>query len=123
MPNQITEQFCRVWPHVTADSNLTLHGFRRFKTTHLLNLRFLEEEIAQIDHVIYQQGLNLGHELSVTDRLGLKNSKRDSNVPAIEDAITPALILKLRALLQQYGMQYKFTSTTYAHIYIRFKVI
>jgi len=37
----------------TADNNLTLHGFRRFKTTYLLNLRFLEEEIAQMDYTLY----------------------------------------------------------------------
>jgi hypothetical protein len=43
----------------TADNNLTLHGFRRSKTTHLLNLRYLEDEVAQIDHTLYQAGLSL----------------------------------------------------------------
>ncbi|KAH6648135.1 hypothetical protein BKA67DRAFT_524118 [Truncatella angustata] len=91
MAHPTVEQFRQFWPRITDDNNLTLHGFRRFKTTHLLNLRFLEEEIAQIDHAIYQSGLGLGHEPSVRDRLGLKESKRDSEVPAIEDTITTEL--------------------------------
>jgi hypothetical protein len=52
-PNPVAELFCKLWPRITSDDNLTLHGFRRFKTTHLLNLRFLEEEIAELDHVVY----------------------------------------------------------------------
>ncbi|KAH8197327.1 hypothetical protein TruAng_008493 [Truncatella angustata] len=102
MAHPTVEQFRQFWPRITDDNNLTLHGFRRFKTTHLLNLRFLEEEIAQIDHAIYKSGLGLGHEPSVRDRLGLKESKRDSEVPAIEDTITTELVGKLRTLIQQY---------------------
>lgn len=103
MARSTVEQFRQFWPRITDDNNLSLHGFRRFKTTHLLNLRFLEDEIAQIDHAIYQAGLGLDHEPSVRDRLGLKDSKRDSRVPSIEDTITPELVLKLRTLIQQYG--------------------
>ncbi|KAK8002323.1 hypothetical protein PG989_002042 [Apiospora arundinis] len=100
--NQIAGLFCKLWPRVTDDSNLTLHSFRRFKTTHLLNLRFLEEEIAELDHVIYQAGLRLGHERSAQDRLGLKHSYIDPHPPPLEDTITRELVLKLRDLLQQY---------------------
>ena len=46
-------RFPLLWQRSTEDNNLALHGFRRFKTTHLLNLRFLEEEIADLDHAIY----------------------------------------------------------------------
>ncbi|KAI1848232.1 hypothetical protein JX265_011721 [Neoarthrinium moseri] len=95
-------QFRQLWPRITDDSNLTLHGFRRYKTTHLLNLRFLEEEIAKLDHSIYQAGLSLGHEPSARDRLGLKNSKTDSNVPDVRETITREMVLQLRSLIQQY---------------------
>jgi len=88
----------------TADNNLTLHGFRRFKTTHLLNLRFLEHEISEMDHAIYQAGLSLDLTLSPSDRLGLKHGKRDANVPGVGSTITPDFILKLRSLVREYGM-------------------
>ena len=92
-------KFCQFWPGNTNDNNLTLHGFRRYKTTHLLNLRFLEDEIAMLDHSIYQAGLSLGHEPSVRDRLGLKSSKTDSNIPDVEKILTPDLVLELRNLI------------------------
>ena len=102
--NSFGEQFRELWPCVTADSNFTLHGFRRFRTSHLLNLRFLENEIAELDHIIYQAGLSLGNPLSSRDRLGLKHSKRDANVPTINESITEQLVLKLRCLIKQYGV-------------------
>jgi hypothetical protein len=102
--NDITDIFRSCWATSTADNNLTLHGFRRFKTTHLLNLRFLEVEIAEMDHTIYQAGLSLDLSPSSTDRLGLKHSKRDSNILNINDRITQEFILKLRDLIRQYGV-------------------
>ncbi|KAF2198210.1 hypothetical protein GQ43DRAFT_443568 [Delitschia confertaspora ATCC 74209] len=99
---ELVDKFRKCWITSTADNNLTLHGFRRFKTTHLLNLRFLEQEIADMDHIIYQAGLSLDLNPSSTDRLGLKHSKRDVNVPKIEESITQEFILKLRELLRQY---------------------
>ena len=101
--SDMSKIFCKCWMTSTDDNNLTLHGFRRFKTTHLLNLRFLEHEIAEMDHTIYQAGLGLGLSPSSTDRLGLKHSKRDKHAPRIDDAITQEFILKLRDLLRQYG--------------------
>jgi len=98
----MTVKFRKCWESSTDDNNLTLHGFRRFKTTHLLNLRFLESEIADLDHTIYQAGLSLGLSPSPADRLGLKHSKRDVNFPNIIDTITKGFILKLRDLLRQY---------------------
>jgi hypothetical protein len=65
----IIKEFRKCWTISTADDNLTLHGFLRFKTTHLLNLRFLENEITHMDHTLYQAGLGLGLETSSTDRL------------------------------------------------------
>jgi hypothetical protein len=99
----ITDTFRRAWMASTADNNLTLHGFRRFKTTHLLNLRFLEDEIAQMDHTLYQAGLSLNLSPSSADRLGLGHSKRDPNIPKIHDVITAKFMLRLCDLLKQYG--------------------
>lgn len=96
-------KFRKHWQSSTDDNNLTLHGFRRFKTTHLLNLRYLEDEIAELDHTIYQAGLSLGLSPSPSDRLGLKHSRRDANVPNTNDTINRSFILKLRELLKQYG--------------------
>ena len=101
--NDITDIFRSCWATSTADNNLTLHGFRRFKTTHLLNLRLLEGESAKMDNTISQAGLSLDLSPSSTDRLGLGHSKRDSNTPDIHDTITPEFILKLRNLIRQYG--------------------
>ncbi|KAH6714369.1 hypothetical protein BKA61DRAFT_424009, partial [Leptodontidium sp. MPI-SDFR-AT-0119] len=80
----VSEQFRAHWQSSTADSNLTLHGFCRFKTTHLLNLRFLESEIAELDHIIFQAGLSLGLSPSPEGRLGLKHGKRDKKALGLE---------------------------------------
>ncbi|KAI9778745.1 MAG: hypothetical protein M1816_003918 [Peltula sp. TS41687] len=97
----VINTFRKCWMTSTDDNNLTLHGFRRFKTTHLLNLRFLEDEIAEMDHTIYQAGLSLGQSPS---SLGLNHVKKDANAPSIDDAITREFVLKLRDLLGQYGL-------------------
>ncbi|KAF2647201.1 hypothetical protein K491DRAFT_741861 [Lophiostoma macrostomum CBS 122681] len=91
----IIEKFRKCWIASTANNNLTLHGFRRFKTTHLLDLRFLENKIADMDHIICQAGLSLGLNPSFTDRLGLKHGKRDANIPNISDTITREFVLEL----------------------------
>jgi hypothetical protein len=96
--------FRKCWVASTADNNLTLHGFRRFKTTQLLNLRFLENEIADMDHTIYQAGLSLGLSTSPGDRLGLQHSKRDADVPEVNDVITQEFISKLRHLIKEYSV-------------------
>jgi hypothetical protein len=48
--NKLVDEF---WQSVTADSNLTLHGFSSVQDEHLLSLRFLESEISELDHQIY----------------------------------------------------------------------
>ncbi|KAB2569031.1 hypothetical protein DBV05_g12293 [Lasiodiplodia theobromae] len=96
------EEFLKIWKASTADSNLTLYGFRRFKTSHLLNLRFLEAEIAELDHDFYQAGLSLNIEPSTVDRLGLAYCKKDAQIPALEETISCEKILKLRGLIKEY---------------------
>ncbi|PVH69243.1 hypothetical protein DL98DRAFT_474033 [Cadophora sp. DSE1049] len=78
----------------------SVDAFRKCWTTQLLNLRFLENEIADMDHTIYQAGLSLGLSPSPGDRLGLQHSKRDADVPKINDTITREFILKLRDLMK-----------------------
>ncbi|TLD11688.1 hypothetical protein PspLS_11777 [Pyricularia sp. CBS 133598] len=94
--------FRRHWQVATADSNLTLHGFRRFKKSHLLNLRFLEDDIAQLDHKIYQTALSMDIKPLGTDRLGLSNCIRKTNLPPPEEIINRDRVIKLRDLLQSY---------------------
>jgi hypothetical protein len=72
----LASAFRKCWVASTADNNLTLHGFRRFKTTQLLNLRFLGNEIADMDHIVYQAGFGLGLSPSPDDRLGLAHRSR-----------------------------------------------
>lgn len=68
-----------------------------------MNLRFLEDEIAELDHVIYQAGLTLGIDHAPSNKLGLKYCKKDANVPVIDATITEDLVLRFRSLLAQYG--------------------
>lgn len=102
-PNRTSARFGTHWQTATDDNNLTLYGFHRFKTTHLLSLRYLEDEIADLDHVVYQAGIRLSVDHSPSNRLGLKDCQKDSSVPPIEATITDALVLKLRTLLKEYG--------------------
>ena len=76
---------------------------RRFKTTHLLNLRLLEGEIDQIDHRIYQAGLKLGIDPLPSDRLGLKYCQKEEHALQPEEIINEEQISRLRRLLKQYG--------------------
>lgn len=104
--NQISETaltFRNMWNTTTDDNPLTLYGFRRFRTTHLLNLRLLETEIDTIDHKIYQAGLGLDLPLTSADKLGLKHSKRDEHAPSPEEIFNPEFVSRLRQLLKEYG--------------------
>ena len=93
----------KVWSQATDDNEFMLFGFRRFRTAHLLNLRFLEEEIEKLDHQIFQAGMRLGYTPSATDRLGLRHVKRDVSAQGADKTINQELVLKLRDLLKKYG--------------------
>jgi hypothetical protein len=99
-----SRQFAKHWRSCTTDNNITLHGFRRFKTAHLLNLRILEDEIAEMDHKIYQAGLHSGIEPTSEDRLGLKHGRKDPKSTSVDEVMNSGFILQLRSLVQQYGM-------------------
>lgn len=100
---ELASMFRRFWCATTDDSRLTLFGFRRFRTAHLLNLRFLEDEIHKIDHDIFQAGLQLDVPYTAGDRLGLKHGRRDGRALGVEELIKPEVISRLRDLLKQYG--------------------
>ena len=96
--------FRDLWCKVTDDNQLTLYGFRRFRTTHLLNLRFLEKEIDSLDHQMFQAGLKLGHTPTSVDKLGLQHGRIDACALGTEEVMTRELVLKMRGLIRQYGM-------------------
>ena len=102
--DQYRRQFETIWKRSTGESNLSLHGFRRFKTSQLLNLRFLVDPVAQLYHLIYQAGLDLQLNPAPLDRLGLRHAKRVIATLETRRKVTPDLILKLRELLKQYSM-------------------
>ena len=102
--SETARSFRNLWSNITDDNALTLFGFRRFRTTHLLNLRLLEAEIDKIDHQLYQAGLGLNLPFTSADRLGLKHSKRDEHTPCPEEILQPELVSRLRQLLKEYGM-------------------
>ncbi|KAI1322077.1 hypothetical protein F5Y16DRAFT_413490 [Xylariaceae sp. FL0255] len=104
------------------NNNLTLHGFRRFKTTHLLNLRFLEDEIAELDHIIYQAGLTLDRDPSSPDRLGLQHSIKDKAVPPIGESIIQETILRLRGLLKKYNDALVFSIRPDLSLYEKYNI-
>ena len=95
--------FEKLWREVTDDNYLTLYGFQRYRTIHLLNLRFMEAEIKEINHNIYQASISLNH-IPTLDKLGLKHVKKDVTPATIEEAVNPAIIVRLRGLLKQYGI-------------------
>lgn len=103
---ETANQFHDIWCKATDDNYLTLYGFRRFRTTHLLNLRYLEKEIDALDHQIFQAGFKLGHIPSSLDKLGLQHGKIDPCASGNGEVMTRELVLKMRDLIRQYGMLY-----------------
>ena len=100
---ETASSFRDLWCKATDDNYLTLYGFRRFRTTHLLNLRYLEKEIDALDHHIFQAGLRLGDRPSSVDKLGLRHGKIDAQALGMEEVMTRETVLKMRDLTKQYG--------------------
>jgi len=109
---KVREMFRTAWPDITSPEPPTLFGFRRFRTSHLLNLRILEKEIIAIDHTVYQAGLSLGSEVRSDDRLALASAQKDADGKGLP-LIDRELIMQLRDLLQQYGESSVRTAQTY----------
>ncbi|KAF7876956.1 uncharacterized protein EAF02_008176 [Botrytis sinoallii] len=100
--HKLVREFRTHWSTSTDDNELSLFSFRRFRTSHLINLRFLEDEIAKVDREIYQAGLQMGIDTQRKDLLGLRSARRDANVAPIEETITQENVRKLRRLLREY---------------------
>jgi hypothetical protein len=94
----VQDMFRKVWPAVTDPNPLVLFGFRRFRTSHLLNLRALEHEILEIDHQVFQAGLQLAKPPG-RDRLALDHAERDT----LASVLDKEKLGRLRSLLLQYG--------------------
>jgi hypothetical protein len=97
-------QFESLWPTVTSPDRLVLYGFRRFRTSHLLNLRVLEQQIMEVDQTIFEAGLQFGDVHAGRDRLALScaSPSRRPGPPAANE-IDEQLLRRLRILLKEYG--------------------
>lgn len=102
-PNSTLAAFNQAWQEATSDNTFTLHGFRRFRTLHLLNLRFLEREIADLDHQFFQAGLRLDQPDRPVDKLGLKGAKLDQAGISFDSFVNQANVQRCRDLIAQYG--------------------
>ncbi|KAI1299003.1 hypothetical protein F5Y03DRAFT_408947 [Xylaria venustula] len=102
-PDNITQNFVRHWEKVlTADNSLTRHRVRRSKTAHLINLRFLEEDIAALNDVIVQAGINTRLDTSSSDRLGRTHSQSVTENPRVEKSLREKL-WKRRRLIGEFS--------------------
>jgi hypothetical protein len=103
--NALLAAFPRVWQEATSDNTFTLHGFRRFRTSHLLNLRFLEQGLADLDRQFFQAGLALRQPDRPLNKLGLNEAKIDQVAAGanLSLSIDQESIDKLRELVARYG--------------------
>jgi hypothetical protein len=95
--------FVKNWKICTSPERVSLFGFRRFQTSQLLNLRFLEEEIADLDEDMYHAGLKLATPDRRNDRLGLRGAQRLADDGENVIIVTPAKVQRLRAVLKDYS--------------------
>ncbi|CAN8099915.1 unnamed protein product [Discula destructiva] len=93
--------FNRIWSIATEDENLTMYAFKRFKTSHLVNLRYLEHELDKLDRDVYQAGLSLGHDVSKTGRLLLGHAQKDKVIKTVQDVAQKENIIRLRKLISE----------------------
>lgn len=104
---RLAKDFRSHWRTATDDNELSLFSFRRYRTSHLINLRFLENEVERVTHEIYQAGLQVEIKEECKKKLGLQYATRNPNTQPIEEVITRPKILELRALMKEYGERFK----------------
>lgn len=103
--DRYNELFRKVWREITSNNHLTLFEFRKYQTTHLINLRFLKAKIDKIDHDLYQADLQLNQSFDrehTIDRLDLKQAKKDDKRVKMKEVMNETLILRLRSLIKEY---------------------
>jgi len=88
------------WRSSTSLEKVPLFGFRRFRTSQLLNIRFLEDEISTLDREIYQAGLQLPIQYVSENH---EHARRDPNAAGPNKVINETTIHRLRTLLKQYS--------------------
>ena len=101
---EMRASFREIWSDTISDHRLTLFGFRRYRTTHLVNLRYLELELEKISNVIFQAGMQLDQPPSDLDRLGLRYIRKQPGTSAKLEIINGNTILRLRELIKEYGL-------------------
>lgn len=74
------------------------HSFRKFRTMHLLNLRFLENEILALEQLFFQAGLHI----SKPNEDGNPNAI-DPRFSSDQENISATFVETLRRLIEQYG--------------------
>jgi len=89
------------WQSSTSPEKVSLFGFRRFRTSQLLNIRFLEDEISALDREIYQAGLQLPTQY--VSKNHHEHVRRDPNAAGPNKVINETTIHRLRTLLKQYS--------------------
>jgi hypothetical protein len=104
-PYDYAGAFPQHWLGSTLEDKISRYGFRRFQTSQLLNIRFLENEVAELDRSIYKAGLRLNLPFSSsTDRFGPEHVVLDHQSATADKIITHENVLKLRRLLKDYSM-------------------
>ena len=103
---RVQQSFKTQWSRVTHANDLALFGFRRFRTSHLLNLRLMEEEIKALDHKVFQAGLGMEDGSRKKGRLSLTHDEGDQPSHAGSVMINHEMTLRLRSLIKKYGMSY-----------------
>jgi hypothetical protein len=100
--DDILERFRRFWPTATDDNRLTLFGFRRFRTVHLLNLRFLEDELTDINRKLCIAAEVLDIPLPPKNKLGLRHgTPRDPS--EWNAALDREFFGNMRRVVKEYG--------------------
>jgi hypothetical protein len=97
------ELFRKFWPVITDDNPLTLFGFRRFRTVHLLNLRFLEDELTAINRKLMVAGESLDIPLPPKNKLGLGHgTQRDPS--ELNPVLDREFFSNMRRTVRDYGL-------------------
>lgn len=79
--------------------------FRRYRTSHLLNLRFLEDEIAKTELELYQAGMSLDVDPECKDDMKSRTATGETDSPQVEDIINQECVFRLRNLIKEYGTE------------------
>ena len=103
-PEEWRASFHDIWSDATSDNRLTLFGFKRHRTAHLVNLRYLALEIEKVNYAIFQASLQVDRTPHHLDRLGLRYAKLDPGAPAAAEVIKHDTFLRLRQLIKEYGL-------------------